>query len=98
MFEREFWKDAGERCIKTAAQFGLGAWGATTFTDVGEVVSTGQAVGLAVLFGAGFSLLTSLASTAIGDKGSASMVKLQKTPDNGVVPITPPTTKETPDA
>ncbi len=75
MFTKAFWTDAAERAAKTAAQFGLVAWGAATFTSVGEVVSVAQATGLALLFGAGMSLLTSVASIGIGPKGTPSLVQ-----------------------
>jgi hypothetical protein len=74
MFTRKFWKDAAERALKTAGQFGVTAWGVTAFTNVGDVVSTGQATGLAALFGAGLSLLTSIGSAPIGPEDSASVV------------------------
>jgi hypothetical protein len=74
MLKKQFWLDVLERAVKTAAQFGLFALGTTTFTKVGEVVNTGAAVGLALLFGAVLSVLTSLASYNIGTKGTASML------------------------
>lgn len=74
MFKREFWLRALERAIKSAAQFGLIAWGAIVFTDVGQVMSVANAVGLALLFGFGLSILTSLASEPFGDKGSPSLI------------------------
>ena len=74
MFTSRFWKGALERAGKTAAQFALGALGATVFTSVGEVVGTGQAVGFAALFGAIASLLTSVASIDVGDKGTPSLI------------------------
>lgn len=75
MFSKAFWLETLERAAKTAAQFGLGAWGVTAFTEVGDVVPVAQATGLALLFGAGLSVLTSVASIAIGPKGSASLVR-----------------------
>jgi len=74
MFTRNFWRQAAERAIKTAGQFGLTAWGVTAFTVVGDVVSTVQATGLAALFGAGLSLLTSIGSAKIGPEDSPSVV------------------------
>lgn len=71
----EFWWETLERAIKTAAQFALVAWGTTVFTSVGEVVSVIQAVGFALLFGAGLSVLTSIASVGIGPKDTPSLVK-----------------------
>jgi hypothetical protein len=75
MWKAKFWKDAAERAAKTAAQFGLLAWGTTAFTAVGDVVPVAQATGLALLFGAGLSLLTSVASTAVGDHESPSLLR-----------------------
>jgi hypothetical protein len=78
MFAWVFWRQVLERAIKTAAQFGVGAWGTVAFTKVGEVVSAGQAVGLAMVFGAGASVLTSLASYSVGEKGSPSLLPKEK--------------------
>lgn len=75
MFTKKFWKAATERAAKTAAQFGLAAWGVTSWTVVGEVVPTATATGLALLFGAGLSYLTSVASANIGEEGSPSLVE-----------------------
>lgn len=74
MFTAKFWKSAAERAGKTAAQFGLVAWGTTAFTVVGDVVPVAQATGLAMLFGAGLSVLTSVGSIAVGDKGTPSLI------------------------
>lgn len=74
MFSKDFWLRTLERALKSAAQFGLIAWGATVWTAVGEVVTTASAVGLAVLFGFGLSVLTSVASIGVGDKGTPSLV------------------------
>lgn len=75
MFTRRFWEDATERAAKSAAQFGIFAWGTTAFTAVGEVVTVAQGTALSMLFGAGLSYLTSLASAPLGDEGTASLVK-----------------------
>lgn len=80
MFTKQFWLDTLERALKTAAQFGLLAWGTTVFTAVGDVVSIGQAVGFALLFGAGLSVLTSVASIGVGPKGSPSLVREVEAP------------------
>ncbi len=74
MFTKVFWVKATERAVKTAGQFGLAAWGTVAWTQVGEVVPAGQAVGLAVLFGAGLSCLTSLATANIGPEDTPSAV------------------------
>lgn len=70
LFTRAFWADAFERAIKTAAQTGLGVWGADILTSVGakEALIT---VGVAT----GASLLMSIASSTVGDPNSASLVK-----------------------
>jgi len=81
MFSKQFWMDTLERALKTAAQFGLFAWGTTAFTKVGDVVNTGAAVGLAIVFGAGLSLLTSVASISIGEKGSPSLLPTKDVPN-----------------
>lgn len=69
MFSKAFWKAALERAVKSAAQFGLAAWGSVVFTDVGDVTTVAPAVGWAVVFGAGLSVLTSVASAPFGDEG-----------------------------
>lgn len=68
-----FWKDAAERAIKTAAQTAIVAWGVgdqmlNLFTA--DLVLIGQfAVSGAVL-----SVLTSIASAPFSDRGTASLV------------------------
>lgn len=74
MFTKAFWIATAERAIKTSAQFAGLALGATVWTAVGDVVSTGVAVGLAAAFGAVSSILTSLASGQFGPEGSPSLV------------------------
>ena len=74
MWMKRFWAATAERAAKTAAQFGLFAWGAAAFTDVGQVVGVVQGTGLAILFGAVLSVLTSVASIGVGDKGSPSLL------------------------
>lgn len=75
MFTKDFWLRASERALKSAAQFGIFAWGTTVFTAVGDVVNAAQAVGLAAVFGLGLSYLTSIASANIGESGTPSLVK-----------------------
>lgn len=75
LFTKKFWVESTERAVKSAAQFGIFAWGTTAFTAVGDVVPVAQGTGLAMVFGAGLSYLTSLASIAVGDKGTPSLVK-----------------------
>lgn len=74
MFTLLFWKQAAERALKTAGQFGVLAIGTVAFTNVEQVIPTGKAVGLSMLFGAALSVLTSMASVNIGGKGSPSLV------------------------
>jgi hypothetical protein len=68
-----FWKDAAERAIKTAAQTAIVAWGVgdqllNLFTA--DLVLIGQfAVSGAVL-----SVLTSIASAPFSDRGTPSLV------------------------
>lgn len=83
MFTTAFWKAAAERAVKTAAQTGLVAWGATVFTDVGEVVPTLEAVGLAALSGAILSLLTSVGSDAVTKQDGPSLTDAEVLPPAG---------------
>jgi hypothetical protein len=76
MFTKLFWLQTLERALKSMAQFGLFAWGTTVFTAVGDVVNTAAAVGLAMLFGFGLSVLTSVASIGVGNPGTPSLVKV----------------------
>ncbi len=73
MFKIVFWKQAAERAAKSAAQALLGLWvGDTAFNawNADWTLAGGVAAGAVVL-----SVLTSLASTAVGDRDSASLVK-----------------------
>lgn len=72
MWSATFWKSAAERAVKTAGEFGLVAVGGNVVSawtldwmNVAGVMAAGAAV----------SVLTSLASIAVGDKGTASMVR-----------------------
>lgn len=74
MFSSAFWKDAGERAVKTAAQALLALWlvGDKAFdvlhADFGQ--AAGIAAGAAVV-----SILTSIVSTSVsGQSGTASLV------------------------
>ena len=75
----EFWKDALERAIKTAAQFAIVLVGADTF-DV--MTADWRAVLTAAASGAVISLVTSLGSEPFGTPGTASVVA---SPDDYVV-------------
>lgn len=72
MFTRAFWKDAVERAIKTAAQMVIGGGILGPTTDAFNV-DWRLALGFAAT-GFVMSLLTSIASSAIGEKGTASLV------------------------
>ena len=72
MFTAQFWKDAGERAVKTFAQTLLAlvlAAGVTSIVALNWPVLLGTA-GTAALV----SLLTSLASTFAGEEKTASLV------------------------
>lgn len=71
MFTTKFWRDLSERAVKTAAQSlggALAGYAATGFSWEGALISAGVATAL--------SVLTSIASSEIGDKGTASVVQL----------------------
>lgn len=74
MFTKTFWLNTAERAAKSAAQFGVIAWTAATFTVVGDVVSVAEATGLAMLAGGVASVLTSVASTNVGKSDSPSLL------------------------
>ncbi len=71
MFTATFWKSAAERAIKTVAQALIAVLAATTFdwftADWQAIAGTAATAGV-------LSLLSSIASAGIGDKGTASMV------------------------
>jgi hypothetical protein len=71
MWTVTFWKDALERAIKTAAQSLIALWsaGVMGLFEI-DVVQSLSVAGLAALT----SVLTSIASEGIGDKGTASLV------------------------
>jgi len=75
MFTVKFWKDAGERAIRTAAQALLALW-ATDVSGVLEVdwVQAGSVAGLAALT----SVLMSIVATGVGDKGTTNFGKVEK--------------------
>lgn len=72
MFTIKFWKDAGERAIRTAAQSLLALWA----TDVSGVLQVDwvQAVSVASL-AALTSILMSIVATNVGDNESADFRK-----------------------
>lgn len=75
MFTKLFWKDALERAIKTTAQTVVALWatGATGVLDV-DWVNAFSVAGLAFIM----SILTSVAGVSTGDKGTAGVVRLNK--------------------
>ena len=72
MFTVPFWRAAAERAVKTAAQSLILVWpvadGALNLWQIDPAEAVGIAVGGALL-----SLLTSLASGRVGDRGSPSL-------------------------
>lgn len=80
MFTTRFVRDALERAVKSAAQFAIAAFGAgvTNILDVSAVDVAGAAGAGLVL-----SLLTSLASSGVGNSESASVVKPEVVVEEG---------------
>lgn len=89
-FDRTFAIATAERAAKTAAQSGLLALGATTWTDVDQVMSTMQAVGLAMTFGAILSVLTSLASAPFGPTGPSLLGESTAVADSAEIDLSDP--------
>jgi hypothetical protein len=71
MFTTSFWKSAAERAIKTVAQALIAVLAATTFdwftADWQAIAGTAATAGV-------LSLLSSIASAGIGDKGTPSII------------------------
>ena len=71
MFTASFWKSAAERAIKTVAQALVAVIAATSFdwftADWRAIAGTALTAGV-------LSLLTSIASAGMGDKGTPSVV------------------------
>lgn len=73
IYTKEFWKDAVERAVKTAAQAGILAIGASegfNLFDLDPTVFAGFALG-----GAFLSILMSIASSGVNKEGSASLIE-----------------------
>lgn len=71
--DKEFWIAALERAIKSAGQGAVLGWGAGTFTNVGEVVSAGQAVLFAAVGMFILSIFTSIGSAQLGSSQGPSL-------------------------
>lgn len=71
MFTTRFWKQTGERAVKSAAQALLGLWALDGFNvlSVDWPLAGGVAAGAAVL-----SVLTSLVTAGVGEADSPSAV------------------------
>lgn len=71
MWTVSFWKDAAERAIKTGAQVAIAAVTSAATLDAIDWKVAGMTIGTAVVL----SLLTSIVSSQVGNKGTASAVK-----------------------
>lgn len=80
MFTTSFWKSAAERAIKTVAQALIAVLAATTFdwytADIKAIAGTAATAGV-------LSLLSSIASAGIADKGTPSIIA---SPTNATIP------------
>lgn len=72
MFTKRFWLDACERAVKTFAQFMLASGALDVVSGDFETTVRTKAVG--ALLAAGMSVLSSLASSRVGDSPDASAV------------------------
>ena len=72
MWSSKFWRDASERAIKTGLQAALAMLG-TGVTGILEV--DWLQAGSVALMAAILSIITSVASDPIGERGTASLVK-----------------------
>ena len=79
MWTSSFWKDAGERAIKTGAQVAITALAAVaTFDDLGAGWDEGLfLVGVSMVV----SVLTSIVSSRVGSPEDASLVTTRKEGD-----------------
>lgn len=83
MWTAQFWKDATERAVKTAAQAALASIGAVSWAN-GGVTWGSTLVGLGI--GVGLSIVTSLLSSLVGSSNSASALPVAGEP----APVPPP--------
>jgi hypothetical protein len=72
MFTKTFWTAAAERALRTVAQALIAVIAATSFDWF--TAANWQAIAGTALTAGVLSLLTSIASAGIGDKGTPSMV------------------------
>ena len=75
---KQFWKEALERALKTAAQTAVAAIGTTAAIDGINWAAVAYTVAIAT----GLSLLTSIASRQITGEDSPSLVKDEGVSDN----------------
>lgn len=80
MYTVEFWREAAERAIKTAAQLAVATIGTGA---VGLLEVDWQAVVLASALGAVLSILTSVASAPFGQPGTPSLVAPEPPEETG---------------
>lgn len=75
MFTSNFWKQAAERAVKSAAQAVIGIWTLDGFNVLNADwgLAGGTALGAAAL-----SVLTSLVTSGIGQPGDPSAVKQER--------------------
>lgn len=74
LLTKQFWGDAFERAISTAAQVVLSVTGADLANLVDLNLNGVQLVTLAAL-GFGFSILKAIAASTVGNKSSASLIE-----------------------
>lgn len=77
MFTISFWKDALERAIKSAAAAAIIALGLVKVGAFNALTTDWVAVAGISLGGFILSVLMSISSAPLGDKGTASLVKTQ---------------------
>lgn len=73
VFTRKFWKDAAERAAKSVAQAGLLYFAGDQVFDAWH--ADWRAAGSIAAGAALLSLLSSIASTRVGDSSSASLIQ-----------------------